>query len=107
MVDAQTLQAPSPGSGRSVQVVSTPRGEEVQVNIAPNLVQDVRGASFSRLDGRTPFTIEGPDTPPIAITLRPGRSTSGRIALDLSRAPTGEAGRAGTTISIVPSPQAS
>lgn len=102
VVYAQTL----PGSGRNVSFsFGQPAAEERDAALEFFRNPVVGTASFDRLHGRAPVVVDGPDTPPIAITLRPGRSISGRVALDFTQAPA-TAVRAGTTISIVPSPQA-
>jgi hypothetical protein len=72
---------------------------------AGSAIQAVRMASFDRLHGRVAVTVDGPDTPPVAIALRPGRSISGRVVLDLAQPPSAAAASAGTTISITPAPQ--
>jgi hypothetical protein len=69
-------------------------------------VPSVRTTSFDRLHGRTEVMVDGKDTPPISIVLRPGRSISGRVVLDFAQPPTGAAARNPTTISIQPAPQA-
>jgi hypothetical protein len=71
----------------------------------PVVVPLVRSASFDRRHGRTSLTVEGGDPDPIAIVLRPGRSISGRVVLDLPPAARATGQRAPITISIVPAPQ--
>jgi protocatechuate 3,4-dioxygenase beta subunit/sarcosine oxidase gamma subunit len=63
-----------------------------------------RVAAFDRWHGRTAITVDGQNTTPVIVLLRPGRSISGRVVRDLAKPPTGPAARAVTRISITPSP---
>lgn len=87
-----------------VYAQTLPSADERNVMFDGPPVLGVRLASFARLHGRTAVAVEGPDAPPIAIALMPGRSISGRVVLDFARRPAPGRGN-GTTISIVPAPQ--
>jgi len=94
MVYAQTLptavpQAPGPANGPVITSVA-----------------EVRTAAFNRLHGRTAVTVDGADTPPISITLLPGRAIAGRVTFDFAQPPSASAARTVTMISIQPAPQA-
>ena len=96
-VYAQTLP-----QTQAMQPQTTVVNGRAMITVAPS----VRTTSFDRLHGRTEVIVDGKDTPPISIVLRPGRSISGRVALDFAQPPTGAAARTPTTISIQPAPQA-
>jgi uncharacterized protein (DUF2141 family) len=91
-VYAQTL----PGSPSDRTVVTN--------GAVQTAIPAARVAAFDRLHGRTTITVDGPNTAPVVVALRPGRSISGRVVRDLANPPTGAAARAVTRISITPSP---
>jgi hypothetical protein len=88
------------------QTLPDPRAEGPVATSGPQIVNVPRArvASFDRLHGRSVITVDSPNPPPVTVTLRPGRSISGRVVRDFATPPTGPAARAVTTISITPSP---
>jgi hypothetical protein len=96
--DGQFVLKGVPPGHYTVYAQTLPAGEAVP----SGNVQAVRTSSFERLHGSAPVIVTGPDTPPVVVTLRPGRAISGRLVLDLTQPP---ASRAATTISITPAPQ--
>ncbi len=102
-----TLRNVAPGrSGVYAQTLPGPPSERAVVTngTVQTMVPAARVAAFDRLHGRTTVIVDGPNTPPVSVALRPGRSISGQVVRDLAKPPTGAAARATTRISITPSP---